>query len=1108
MNSFSLEQQSTPTAVDFDPFADGELLLTIATTESQKEIWASVQMERNANCAYNESQTLRFKGDLDVQALQFAINQLVQRHEALRTTFSPDGINLCIAATLQIDVPFLDLSGVELSERDRKIADLRHYAVSDPFDLEHGSLFRAQIIRLSALDHLAILTAHHIICDGWSWAVLMPDLGNLYSAMKHGKTSNLDEPELFSEYAIALEEAEDSEETQATVDYWLQQFSGTVPVLDLPTDRPRPPFRTFDSAREDWQLSPELVSSLKQLGIQLNCSFMTTILSAFEVFLHRLTGQDDIVVGVPAAGQAATGSYNVVGHCVNLLPLRSQINPDQPFNQYLQSRNSAILDAYDHQQFTFGSLVQKLSIPRDPSRIPLISVLFNLDQGLEADKLPFDGLSVEFFSNPRCYENFEIYINATELKGNVTLECQYNTNLFDAETIRRRLVEFDTLLQGLVANPELAIASAPLLPAAERQLLLQWNQTEFTYPDSCAIHQLIEAQVEGAPDEVAVISGDQQLTYRELNQRANQLAHYLRHLGVQPDQLVGVCIDRSLDMVVALLGILKASGAYVPLDATYPQERLAFMLADSQVAVLLTQQHLLSSLQESLPSENSQAGTHPQVVCLDTNWETIAQHPIENPSNQTAPHNLAYVIYTSGSTGKPKGVALNHRLLVNLLHWQLSQSTLSKGAKTVQFTPVSFDVSFQEIFSTWYAGGTLVLIDDDTRKDAVEMLNFLNEQAIDRLFLPFIALQHLAEIGDSRGIIPASLREVITAGEQLQITRSIVNWFDQLPNCTLYNHYGPSESHVVTSFTLTGSPKTWMALPPIGQPIANTQIYLLNAHLQPVPIGVAGELCISVEDSVRGYLDRPELTAEKFVPNPFDHKSTSRFYRTGDLARYLPNGDIEYLGRMDGQVKVRGFRIELGEVETALSQYPAVRDTVAVVWEDTPGDRRLIAYVVLNSHQDNATADLKAFLKQKLPEYMLPTAFILLEKLPLTPSGKVDRKSLPAPNMSTLDLGSSYVAPRTDTEQQLAQIWSQILKWEQIGIHDNFFELGGYSLLGTQVLTRVRKIFAVNMPLKALFEAPTVAELADRIDALYWAFQESQTDQDENSMIKYEEGEL
>ena len=1111
MNSSFSEQSSSLTPVDFDPFADGDLISTVAATESQQEIWLSVQMESNANCAYNESQTLRFKGDLDVQALQSAIAQLVQRHEALRTTFSPDGSDLCIGATLHLDVPFLDLLALESSEREQKIADLRHDAVSDPFDLEHGPLFRAQIVRLNTEEYITILTVHHIICDGWSWVVLITDLGKLYSALKQGISPKLDEPEAFSEYA-AVAASENSEEAQETLDYWLHQFADTPPVLDLPLDRPRPPLRTFDADREDWVLSPELVANLKQLGIQLNCSFMTTLLSSFEVFLHRLSGQDDIIVGVPAAGQAATSCYGVVGHCVNLLPLRSQINPDLPFRQYLQSRNLAVLDAYDRQRFTFGSLIQKLSIPRDPSRIPLISVLFNLDRGLGADKLLFDGLSVELFSNPRCYENFEIYLNATELNGQVTLECQYNTNLFDSTTIRRWLAAFDTLLQGLVAQPEQAIASLPLLPAAEQQLLLQWNQTKAPYPDSYTIHQLIEAQVERSPDEIAVLFGDRQLTYRELNQQANRLAHYLRHLGVQPDRLVGVCIDRSLDMAIALLGILKSGGAYVPLDATYPQERLAFMLADSQIAVLLTQSHLLASLPEnlsgSLPSHTSQTGTNLQVVCLDTDWETISEYSSENPIDQTLPENLAYVIYTSGSTGQPKGVKLNHRPLVNLLHWQLGQSILGKGAKTVQFTPISFDVSFQEIFSTWYAGGTLVAIADDTRKDAVEMLNFLSEQGIERLFLPFIALQHLAEIAEDRGIAPASLREVVTAGEQLQITRSISNWFSQLSNCTLYNHYGPSESHVVTSFTLTGAPKTWSVLPPIGQPIANTQIYLLNAHLQLVPIGVAGELCIAVEDSARGYFARPELTSEKFVPNPFDRQADSRLYRTGDLAKYLPNGNIEYLGRMDGQVKVRGFRIELGEVEAALSQHPAVRDIVAVVREDAPGDRRLVAYVVMNSPENTATADLRGFLKQKLPEYMLPTSFVLLEKLPITPSGKVDRKSLPAPDTSALSLRSNYVAPRTDTEQQVSQIWSQILKLEKIGIHDNFFELGGYSLLGTQILTRVRKIFAINIPLKVLFESPTITEFANRIDTLYLAVQIFCMKQDSNPALQYEEGEL
>lgn len=1095
MSIYTSSAQTT-TAVDFDPFADGEVLLTAPATAAQQEIWASVRLGDDANCAYNESQTLTLQGDLNVDALQAAIAALIERHEALRTTISPDGNTLCIAATVSCSVPLIDLTDLDTTTQATKVADCKQQAVTQPFDLEHGPLFRAELLKLNAQKHLLVLTAHHVICDGWSWGVMIPDLGKLYAALCQKTTPDLEEPDRLSQYALQRDAEAGSPEAIATEAYWLQQFAPPPAALDLPTDRPRPALRTFDADREDYDLSADLVASLKQLSKATGCSFMTTLLASFEVLLHRLTGQDDLVVGVPAAGQAATDTYNLVGHCVNLLPLRTQINGQQAFREYLQARRSTILDAYDHQQFTFGSLLTKLVLPRDPSRIPLVSVIFNLDQGLDSDRLPFDGLTVECFSNPRRFENFELYVNATEFSDKVTLEWQYNTNLFDATTIRRRIREFETLLQGIVANPDQIIDCLPLLPVEEQQQLAAWNLVEVPYPDDRGIHQLVEAQVDQSPEAVAVVFEQQSLTYRELNQRSNQLAHYLRRLGVGPDVLVGLCVERSLDLMVGLLGILKAGGAYVPLDPTYPPERLAFMLEDSGSPVLLTQNHLLPSLPAS----------QAQVVCLDTDWKTIAQESQENPVNQTTPAHLAYVIYTSGSTGKPKGVSLNHRPLVNLLAWQQTVSKLKPEARTLQFAPISFDVSFQETFSTWCAGGTLVLVSEETRKDAVELVRLLQQQAIARLFLPFVALQHLAEVAESRAETCPALQEVITAGEQLQITRSIANWFSQHPNCTLHNHYGPSESHVVTAYTLTGAPHTWMALPPIGFPIQNSPVYLLNAQLQPVPIGVAGELCIQVDDPVRGYMNRPDLTAEKFVAHPFSPIPTARLYKTGDLARYLPDGAIEFLGRMDNQVKVRGFRIELGEVEAALSQCPAIREAVAMVRTDVPGDKRLVAYIVLNSDQELTTGELRRFLKQKLPEYMLPTIFMFLDQLPLTPSGKVDRRTLPVPDASRPDLQATYVPPSTATEQQVAAIWAEILQLERVGIHDNFFDLGGYSLLGTQVITRLRQLLSVELSLRVLFELPTVAELAERIDTLLWVAQGEQANLTDTG--HYEEGEL
>jgi Condensation domain len=477
MSSFPTDQHLAVAAVDFDPFAGGEVLKTAPATEPQKEIWASVQMGDDANCAYNESVSLWLRGELDVNALRSAFQQLVQRHEALRTTFSPDGNNLCIIESPKIDVPLVDLSGLNDTQREQKIADAKQQAVSIPFDLEHGPLFRIDLLKLQPQIHLVILTAHHIVFDGWSWGIIIPELGKLYSAFCQGEIPDLEDPDRFSDYALMLEETEGSEDAIATETYWLQQFAKSVPVVDFPSDRPRPPLRTFDSAREDWQLSSDLVTGLKQLGRATGCSFMTTLLTGFEIFLHRLTGHDEIVVGIPAAGQAATGNYQLVGHCVNLLPLRSWVDGDQTFSDYLQLRRPIILDAYDHQQFTFGSLVKKLAIPRDSSRIPLVPIAFNLDQGLDCDRLLFADLAVEFTSNPRIYENFELFINATELGSTLTLECQYNTNLFDAATIRRHLVEFETLLIGIVANPDTKISQLPLLPEAEQQLLSAWLGT-------------------------------------------------------------------------------------------------------------------------------------------------------------------------------------------------------------------------------------------------------------------------------------------------------------------------------------------------------------------------------------------------------------------------------------------------------------------------------------------------------------------------------------------------------------------------------------------------------------------------------------------------------
>ncbi|MGB3509032.1 MAG: amino acid adenylation domain-containing protein, partial [Microcoleaceae cyanobacterium] len=935
MNSISTNLQSATTAVDFDPFADGELLLTAPPTESQTEIWASVQMGDEANCAYNESQSLKLRGKLDIETFKSALQELVQRHEALRTTFSPDGSALCIAASLEIDIPLVDLSNLKQEERDSQVAQFRQQAVEQPFDLEHGPLFRVQIIKLQLQEHLVILTAHHIICDGWSWAVLMPDLGKLYGALRQGILPDLEEVEGFSEYAIEQAQEANSQETRETKEYWLKQFSSSVPILDFPTDRPRPPLRTFDSAREDWELSQDLVTSLKQLGKDMGCSFMTTILAGFEVFTSRLTGQEDVVVGISAAGQAASGHYNLVGHCVNLLPLRSQINPQQSFSDYLRSRRATVLDALDNQQFTFGSLVKKLAMPRDSSRIPLVPVTFNIDQALDSSSLPFDGLEVEFFSNPRSFENFELFVNATEFAGKMTLECQYNTNLFEADTIRSRMAELETLLRGIVANPDESIAKLPIISETEQRLMAQWNQTQVTYPQDKFIHQLFEEQVERTPDGIAVVFESQKLTYRELDQQADRLAHYLRNLGVKSEELVAICLERSPEMLVALLAVLKAGGAYVPLDPNYPKERLAFMLGDAQVSVLITNYPFLDQLSpEDTP-----------VVCLDRDSEAIAQTETSKLATQITPDNLAYLIYTSGSTGQPKGVQVPHKTVVNFLHSMQEKPGLTQDDILLSVTTLSFDIAVLELLLPLTVGATTVLISRQAAMNGEDLIKTLNHSKA-------TAMQ----------ATPATWRLLVAAGWQGSQNLKILSGGEALPPSLaqellnrvpkMWNMYGPTETTIWSTCYEIKKPAEKIL---IGQPIANTQIYLLDAHQQRVPVGVPGEMYIGGAGVVRGYLNRPDLTAERFIPDPFSQDSQARLYKTGDLARYQPDGNLEYLQRIDNQVKVRGFRIELGEIEATMAQNSAVKEAVVVVREDIPDEKTLVGYFVPETSVESET---------------------------------------------------------------------------------------------------------------------------------------------------------
>ncbi|ARV57485.1 non-ribosomal peptide synthetase [Nostocales cyanobacterium HT-58-2] len=1036
---------------------------------AQQRLWFLEQLEPGSPL-YHISEVLQLQGNLRIDVLQQSLDAIVAHHEVLRTNFiAQDGEPVqVINEPRSVELKVIDLKDCAIAQRSNQVQQLLQNEAQRPFNLTSDLMLRACLLQLEPQEYILVLVMHHIASDAWSRGILFEQLTTLYQAFIDGKPNPLPKlPIQYADYAVWQREWFSGDVLEKQLNYWKQQLADANPVLELPTDRPRPPVQTYRGAKHFFVLPQNLSQALYVLSRQEGVTLFMTLLAAFQVLLYRYSAQEDILVGSPIAGRNHAELEGLIGFFVNTLVLRTDVSGNPSFRELLQRVRSMAMSAYVNQDLPFEKLVEELQPERSLSYNPLFQIMFAL-QNTPEQTFELSGLTMTPTYVDKLTSKFDLTLFMVETEQGLQEIWEYNTDLFDASTIERMTGHFQTLLEAIVANPQQQINHLPLLTVPEQhQLLFQWNQTQTNYPLHKCIHQLFEEQVQRTPDAVAVVFENQQLTYQQLNSRANQLAHHLSSLGVGPDVLVGICVERSLEMVVGLLGILKAGGAYVPLDPAYPQERLSYMLKDSHAAVLLTSQNLKTAL----PEHNA------HVVCLDTHWNVIAQESEENLVSGVNPENLAYVIYTSGSTGLPKGVAMKQLPLCNLIHWQLENTTVSHQAKTLQFSPISFDVSFQETFSTWCAGGTLVLIADDLRRDASAMLAFLNQKSIERLFLPFVALQQLAEVATSSESVPSSLKEIITAGEQLQITPALTNLFSRLPDCTLHNHYGPSESHVVTALTLADSVNSWVALPPIGRPIANTSIYILDSNLQPVPIGVPGELYIGGVALARGYLNRPELTQEKFICDPFTEEEGARLYKTGDLARYLNDGNIEYLGRIDNQVKIRGFRIELGELEALLNQHPAVLQAVVIVRQDIPGDKRLVAYVVPDQDAVVTTSELRHFLKEKLPEYMTPSAFVLLEVLPLTPSGKINRRALPAPD-TTLDQQASYVAPCNETERQLTQIWEEILGIQPVGVRDNFFDLGGHSLLAVKLFAQIEKKFAKKLPLATLFQSGTVEALA------------------------------
>ncbi|HEY7768547.1 amino acid adenylation domain-containing protein [Longimicrobium sp.] len=1034
---------------------------------AQERLWFIDRMQPGST-VYNLLVARRLEGALDTAALERALGEIVRRHEALRTVFAEvDGSPVQVIAPFGgFALPVEDLAGVGEGDREAAVRRRAEEEAARPFDLAAGPLFRAALLRLGAEDHVLLLSMHHIVSDGWSMGVLFRELSALYEAHREGRESPLAElPVQYADYAVWQREQLEGEVLERQLAYWKDRLVGAPELLELPTDHPRPSVQTYRGATVPVQLSPELLARVQRLGRSEGTTLYMTLLSAFQVLLSKYAGSEDVVVGSPIAGRTRGEVEELIGFFVNTLVLRTHLGGDPSFRETLRRVREATLGAYAHQEVPFEKLVAELQPERSLSHSPLFQVMFTL-QDAEGRGSAIPGLNVSGVGAELGNAPFDLSLTLAATPRGLHGALNYNTDLFERGTAERMLGHLERILEQVADDIDVRLSRLNLLGEAERALVLEeWNRTEAEIPSDRCIHELFEAQVARPPDAVAVRFEEESLTYRELNARANQLAHHLVRHGVGAEVRVGVLMERSLEMVVSLLAVLKAGGAYVPLDPGLPAERLAYMLDDSAVPLVLVQ----AALRDVVPARQGVT-----VLAVDALAEEIAAESAENPVGGAGPDSLAYVIYTSGSTGRPKGVMNQHRGVVNRLVWMQSHFLLGADDVVLQKTPFGFDVSVWEFFWPLQQGARLVMARPDGHRDPAYLRDLIERERVTTLhFVPSMLQPFVDAVEDGRC---ASLRHVVCSGEALP-PALVRRFYDRFAGpVVLTNLYGPTEAAVdVSCWTCPREDETDVV--PIGRPVWNTRLYVLDAALEPVPVGVPGELYIGGVQVARGYLDRPAMTAERFVPDPFSAEGGARLYRTGDRARWRADGAIEYLGRLDFQVKVRGFRIELGEIESVLRSHGSVADCVVVARAEA-GETRLVAYVAGAVETDT----LREHARRSLPEYMVPSAFVLLDALPLTPNGKLDRKALPAPELASAE--DRYVPPRTPVEEVLAGIWAEVLRLERVGVTESFFELGGHSLLATRVVSRIREVFGVEVPLRALFEGPTVAELARRVEEM------------------------
>lgn len=1038
---------------------------TFPLSFAQQRLWFISQLQQD-NASYNVSGGVRMEGPLSVAALERAFGEVLRRHESLRTVIRQvDGEPVqVITGPPVFRLPKFDLQMVPAAQRETEAQLLLTLDAQKPFNIEDASLFRATLLLLSPREHILLLTMHHIISDGMSRGVLVRELVQLYEAFANGRSSTLPElPIQYVDFAAWQREWLQGEVLDKQVSYWKEKLAGAPSLLELPADRPRPPVQSFHGARHPVVIPQELTESLRELGESQNATLFMTLLAAFEVLLFRHTGQDDIVVGVPITGRNNPELANLIGFFINSLPVRTDLSGNPTFRELLGRVREAALGAYEHQDLPFEKLVEVSQPERDTSYSPLFQVMCHLDNtGAPALALP--GLRLTPLDADTGTSKFDLTLDlvesSTELKG----WLEYSTELFDDVTIQRLSERFQILLKAAVAAPDTRIAALPLLsPVEENQLIVGLNQTAEVFPHAPCLHQIFEAQVEQTPAATAVRFEGQELTYAELNRRANQLAHRLRKLGVGREVLVAICMEPSLDLPIALLAVLKAGGAYIPLDPADPRKRLSFILEETGAPVVLTQ--------EGLADNQAFAGV--EVIRLDRDVEVFATESTENLPSQVTGENLCYVIYTSGSTGQPKGAMLHHRGVRNRLLWGITNYELGQGDVVLHKTPLTFDVSVWEIFAPLLSGACLLIAKAGGHQDPVYQLELMAREKVTHVDYVPTMLEVLLEL---EGLDDCdSLKIVTSAGEAL--TRELRDRFYSQTKAKLYNLYGSTEASLAVTYWVCQADGKERLIP-IGRPMNNARIYILDKHLQPVPIGVAGELHVGGVAPGRGYLKRPDLTADKFIPDAFSETGGERLYKTQDLARYRSDGAIEFLGRLDHQVKIRGRRLELVEVEASLCQHPGVREAVVLARKITAGNKSLVAYVVSKQEPLPTGDELRNYLRQKLPEYMVPAAYVVLTELPLLSNGKLNRRALPRPKKLLSQPEAVYMPPESDLEQTIASIWQQVFNIDRVSIHTNFFDLGGNSLLVTKVHSKLRAALNSDIQVIELFKHSTIHSLA------------------------------